>query len=306
MQFSSFHNSKDYFQQHSTSAGKSYGKYFGYISISPLINHLTDKHFNSITYWKGINDTPYSRRILNEFLDTDDLLVLKKNIIHGNYIFEFILQHFRKKVLPILVGNEGLYIELLNNFNFLHLKNVSPKYGYEYLIYDLTGLALLNSLDSYDKKHLTDIMEGFINNKIQCPICGNFFRVIFFPEWFFKRVNGYAHLCYECPSIYPVKANMASIIKEMVDFLGFIPNSGFHLFNNNSFSSRVSREKWTETFSFILRLGGNLSGKDYIKKHYGSWFKALVKAGVLENNQLRTGRGIKCIGKSGNNVKQVQ
>jgi hypothetical protein len=296
--------SKEYFDKYSGFTNI-YGKYFPYTSISPLISHLADNKFNSSSYWTGIRKSAYSKALLQNLLSDEYVNVLKTLYCHGNYMVVFANQFFNKRLKPILISNPELYQKLLNDYRVYSKKSLSEKYGYEQLISDFTGLALLELVTDSEKNEIGMVIDDFLHTEKICPICNSVYKVIFFPEWLYKRVNGNTQVCYECPTGIPKKEEIPKIIKDLVDFLGFIPNSGFQVFNNDSFATRVKKEKWVDAFSYVLKLGGEINGSDRIKQKYGSWFKALVAAGILENGQLKTKRGIKCIAKSGNECNSI-
>ncbi len=282
-----------------------YGKYFAYTSISPLMNHLADEKFKGITYWTDLRGSRYAKELLQNLFNEEYNKELKKYLYHGNYLVEFAEQFLTKMIKPLLISNPELYKKLLNEFNTHTKRNLPEKFGYNRIISDLTGISLLEIVSDSDKKEIGVVIDDFLETERVCPICKNKYKVIFFPEWFYKRVNGYVHLCYECPNEIPKKEQIPQLIKELVDHLGFIPNSGFQTISDDSFASRVSKEKWLNAFLYVLKLGGELNGVDIIKLKFESWFKALVVAGVLENDQLRTKRGIKCISKSGNECNSI-
>lgn len=305
MPHSPFDYSRQYFENNRLNALR-YGKYFPYRSISPLIAHLADSDFKATTYWTGLRKSGYSKMLIRSLLTEDDIVELRRLIKHGNFMTFYAEHYFNKKAVPTLISNEDLYRNLLGEYKLFTNKNVSEKHGYGYLVRDLAGLGLLETFNTSDKNQIEAVVTDFIETERMCPICGQKYKVIFFPDWVYKRVNGYIFLCYECPSSYPPKETVPQTIKEMVDYLGFIPNSGFQIFNNDSFASRVSEDKWTTAFSFVLKLGGKIGETtDHIKMQFGSWFKALVAAGVLDNGQLRTKRGIRCLAKSGNECNSI-
>jgi hypothetical protein len=102
----------------------------------------------------------------------------------------------------------------------------------------------------------------------------------------------------------PSKIDLIKSIPELVETCKFIPNSDFNLLNN-SFTSKVRNENWIQTAKIILNMGIGGFSSDNFNLHFGSWFKALVESNVLKDNVLKTGRGFRCVAKSGNECNSL-
>jgi hypothetical protein len=181
---------------------------------------------------------------------------------------------------------------------------IDQENGYQSIYYDLIKLIIYESIRSNDKiynKYIS-IIDEFISNKRNCEICGSSYHVIDFPYWLYNNMSGNINLCYECPVTKPYKKDLKANIKKIIELCEFIPNSDFYHFSNDTFSSRIDSNKWTQIFQIILQLGCSINADktDYIKKHFKSWFHALVESGILPKGQMITSRGIKCVAKSGN------
>jgi hypothetical protein len=293
-----------YYKNHSKthSANKKDGvvDYSTYLSIGPLIADLISKKSGAVNYWTGIIGSDYEKKLLEKLYSPEYEIPIKELSVNGNYIHKLANDFLKKKVHPKLCSSQTLYSEVLFAWSKYHNREPNVKIGYEGIIADFTGVFLWHFLGSNEKKLIGEIVSDFIHSEKECEVCKSKFYVIDFPEWLYKRVNGNINVCYECPTFHNSKKEMLGVINTLVSEIGFIPNSGFQMFQDDSYSVRVEKRLWSSSFLNVLKLGGSINGGDHIKKKFGGWFQALVEAGVIEGGRLKTARGYKCIAKSGN------
>lgn len=90
-----------------------------------------------------------------------------------------------------------------------------------------------------------------------------------------------------------LKNKMSSILKKLVDMLGFIPERIFH--ETFSYLDNLEQAKFEE----IVKILNETPSFEGYKKVYGSWLQALDAAGVIEGGIRKTSRGYACLAKDG-------
>ncbi len=277
-----------------------YGPYFPYRTVDPLISDLiSNKKNGPITYWDALKGSDYGKQLFKKLHKQEYQDILKRLVKHGNNLTEFLHREIGKNFQLDLLSNEELYFQIKSLHRQYRQKEIKDKYLPIYLLQDYCGLLLFNCISNKERAEIKAAVELTKESSI-CKICGNSYSQIFIPKWVYYRANGNAGICYECP-LPPRsrKSDLMIAIRELTDYIGFIPNTGFHLFEDNSFAVRISEDKWEKTFSLLLKFKDS-TNNDVIKSKFGNWFSALVEAGILQDNQLKTARGIKCIANSGN------
>lgn len=291
----------DYYQKYKNLCETGlYSKYFAYKNIDTLYYSILDENDKTGSYWNDSNKKQYQSKLiecLTSFIEIDKL---EEYCQFGCYADIFIKEYLNKNIKNQLIIDNKLYLELLSLYNEANLKTTPVKYGYEYIINDLSGLFILKLVSQKGKDQIKKITNSFINDVLECEVCNKKYKAIKFPKWLFYRVNGNIGVCYSCSQPIFSREQVLDSIRNIIQIVGFIPNSGFQNFPDNSFSIRVNNDNWISVYKEILNLSPNFSGIDYIKNEFGSWFQALVYAGVLDKGQIITKRGIKCLSKSGN------
>lgn len=300
MKFFDLEYYKNHSRIHSTSKKGVDVDYSAYLSVSSLISNLIAKNSRSVNYWTNIIGSDYEKVLMEKLYSPEYETPIKELCVNGNYIHKLANDFLKKKVHPKLCSNHTLYSEVLHSWSKYHNREPNEKLGYDGIITDVTGVFLLHFLGSNEKKLIGEKVSDFIHSERVCEVCKNKFYVINFPEWLYKRVNGNINVCYECPTFHNSKKEILGVINNLVCEIGFIPNSGFQMFQDDSYSVRVEKKFWSSAFVSVLKVGGCINGEDHIKKKFGGWFQALVEAGVIEGGKLKTARGYKCIAKSGN------
>lgn len=275
-----------------------YGPYFPYRTIDPLIGDVINaKHFS--TFWSEIIKSNYGSSIFGLLHKPEYQLVMSSLIKHGYNITEFLHRKIGHDFKRNLLLNKDMFLKLKTLHRECLRKEINDKYLLDQVLNDYCGLLLFNCLTAKEKDEIRETIE-FAKELSTCKICGNRYQQIYIPTWVYYRVNGNTGICYECPVTRSSrKSDLLNAIKALVENVGFIPNTGFHRLEDNSFSIRVCNDKWERSFNLMLKFKVS-SGSDPIKSKFGDWFTALVEAGVLTNDQLKTSRGIKCLAESGN------
>lgn len=300
MKFFDLEYYKNHSRIHSASKNGVDVDYSAYLSVSPLISNLIAKNSRSVNYWTSIIGSDYEKVLMEKLYSSEYETPIKELCVNGNYIHKLANDFLKKQVHPKLCSNHTLYSEVLHSWSKYHNREPNEKIGYDGIITDVTGVFLWHFLGSNEKKLIGEKVSDFIHSEKVCEVCKNKFYVIDFPEWLYKRVNGNINVCYECPTFHNSKKEMLGVINTLISEIGFIPNSGFQMFLDDSYSVRVEKKIWSSSFINVLKLGGSINGGDNIKKKFGGWFQALVEAGVIKGGKLKTARGYKCIAKSGN------
>lgn len=90
-----------------------------------------------------------------------------------------------------------------------------------------------------------------------------------------------------------LKKQISSLLKKLIDVLGFIPERNFH--ETFSYLDNLEQTKFEETVKIL----NEMPSFDGYKKVYGSWLQALDAAGVIEGGIRKTSRGYACLAKDG-------
>ena len=104
-----------------------------------------------------------------------------------------------------------------------------------------------------------------------------------------------------------IKEKMKSLLKELVETLGFIPPQTFH--KNLYYLKGLPKEKFDKAVEIISKMPpfkkeSPSQPKGY-KDIFGSWLQALDAAGVLEGGVRKTKRGYVCIAKDGHECRSI-
>jgi hypothetical protein len=135
-----------------------------------------------------------------------------------------------------------------------------------------------------------------------CKLCGGQFADQSLPASVVERF-GIDRLVFCAPCINatlffdglptPSRNDILSFVRALTDLAGRVPPQGL----GTGVSDLVGLDD--EARERILRLLKTSPSKLAIDRNYGSWFDALVEAGVLEDGARRNSRGIQCQAKDG-------
>lgn len=276
-----------------------------------LLKDLKDINLNAgiIEHYIKLSETDYGQILFNNLKDDEDSKVLKEYAFsHGVFCLIFFKNYLRKRVQVFFQMGNSIQEELfLKCSEFYRNKSSNRNVLLSILKEDFYKVSIC----FLSNRTVFDLIEEWIKSKdidIVCPICGNEFNVLKFPDWVYYGSNGNALICFECPvAINPQKKEIEMLINNLVTLCNFIPNSNFSPLNND-FSSRVSPEHWVSICRVIFEMGISSSSefsKNIFNKKFGGWFKALVSSNVLPNGIWETGRGYKCISNSGNECNSL-
>ncbi len=97
-----------------------------------------------------------------------------------------------------------------------------------------------------------------------------------------------------------------SYIKNLVDLLGFIPNpNDYNIIYQLQKKSGVPRDKLRILFDMLHDNPSFFIICTALKREYGSWFRILIKAGVLDKEARQMSRGVMCIAKDGHECNSI-
>ncbi len=257
-------------------------------------------------------ESKYGETIFNNFTSPEDyesLLRLVEN--HGIFVEKYFRRvlstRVKEKLLKSKVDLKDYYQEYSTIYDLGTFEEVE-KYMPDNIAFDFFNVSLYKLNDEIIFSKIADWFNNNLSLKT-CDVCGASYHVTRLPDWVYYGASGHTNVCFECPvETSQNKDKLLHLIPELIDTCGFIPNADFNLINRN-FSSRVKQENWSSVAAIICQMGitGNdrLISENIIKQTFGSWFKALVEAKILDGNVLKTGRGIKCIAKSGNECNSL-
>ena len=150
--------------------------------------------------------------------------------------------------------------------------------------------------------HLTEMLDG-PRWKV-CPLCNQEFVEDSLPLPLVERLGGVDQIefCAPCLSdaLFPnagddtlSRQGVLEFIRDLASVLQSVPtqNFGEKVGDLQGFSK--------EERLLILRVLKRRPTVERVKELFGSWFEALIEAGVLESGTQRMGRGIRCIAKDG-------
>lgn len=266
---------------------------------SPRINYdgdVTDTHIK-------FGSSEYGRFIFEKFNHEDDYnLLLSFAIMHGRFLEKFFRSELNLRIRKGFIENKydfEDYKDIYSQFYHREINTIVFKYFIADVAFDFYKVSLYKLIDEKIYEEIINWENRNIHDK-KCEICGNAFNVLKLPDWVYYGSNGNVDICFECPiPKTPTKQNMINLIPQLIKSCNFIPNSDFGIINH-SFTSKIEKERWIDVAKIIIQMGVTGFTNENIKSLFGSWFVALVESKVLDNNILKTGRGVKCIGKSGN------
>ncbi|MDO9155128.1 MAG: hypothetical protein Q7U47_15700 [Paludibacter sp.] len=214
---------------------------------------------------------------------------------HGIFYQKFIEEYIRQVIRPILLSlnlnqqyiHEKYYPFLnINDYNKANLK-----------LFNLIELEVLRyftflNIDNFENR--SQLIGWFkTNNQLKtCSICGNSFRTVNIPDWIYINVYPYKDCCFNCNIVEENSDEDILIhIQNFVKCCGFIPPSNYS-FLNKEFTVRIG-DNWKEIINIYSKVGHPW----YINTKFGSWFKALYDAKVIET--IVTSRGVRCLSLDG-------
>lgn len=137
----------------------------------------------------------------------------------------------------------------------------------------------------------------------ECPFCGDSFREDSLPGPLVERL-GIDNLLWCAPCLTPLvlqhtgngaasKDDVRTYLRDLAEVIGRVPPQGYgerpgdlHSLSSRRLGAALALFKRKPATARVTRL-------------YGSWFKALVDAGVLEDGARRTARGTQCLAEDG-------
>lgn len=260
------------------------------------------------THYIDLSNSNYGDEVFKKFNKESDLELIN-NLIdkHGIFFEKFLAKNFRHRLNNYFKDEEDLNY-LIESCRKYYDKNEKRNRLVDKVKQDFLKVSLIRlKNDEFHKKLEVSVYEKSKNKT--CAICNNSYKPIKLPDWVHYGANGNDNICFECPTAkYQNKRELKVLIRKLIEILNFIPNADFNPINHN-FSSRVDKNNWIDVCRIIFQIGikGNdaLTSDSIFKKKFGSWFKALVDSKVLPDGLLETGRGIRCIAKSGNECNSL-
>ncbi len=162
--------------------------------------------------------------------------------------------------------------------------------------------------------HIKEIMRSWLRahaGPLKCQLCGNNYSLLDTREPFYRSFKGQIDFCDRClcSALYfggnlyiharteKSREPMLADLRELVAASGVLPSSRLlrDFWGRAAYLLQIPRDRWPE---LIRVLGRILPLKDY-KEQFGSWLKALIAAGLLDNDTLETSRGIRCVAADG-------
>jgi len=226
---------------------------------------------------------------------------------HGRYLEKFLFRDLSYRIRRQLLDNKNCFEEIIPAYSeFFHkdIDNIVYKHFVSDLIFSFVKVSIYHLLDFKIFDEILRFDEKYSEVR-KCSICGNTFNLLKHPDWMYYGSNGNTTICFECPVPTALdKTVVNELIPVFVSKCGFIPESNFSLLNN-TFTSKVPQHNWIEIARIVMQMGVSGYYNELIKQTYGSWFKALVEAKVLDQGILKTSRGVRCIAKSGNECNSL-
>jgi hypothetical protein len=279
--------------------------------LFPFRTEKIDYNIGSIfDYTKQLSTSFYGENLYKKFYrDTHLALFSELSKTHGQFLERFLSNEINAELRKEFL-NSQIDIKEINEWQTHYFKfDNRPRKNI-----DIVSSAIHNYIhaliyNNNSKEIYDNITDWEIANSFErtCEVCSKKYKVADFPDWLYFGASGHKTICFECPVYIPSNEDdTLSLICKLISQCGFIPNSDFSP-NNNRFASRIKTANWSSTVKTIFDIGLSTSENidSPIKKYFGSWFIALVKAGVLEDNVIITKRGIKCIASSGNECNSL-
>jgi len=276
-------------------------------------NYFMDERKRWITGMEADRESGFYELIVSKFIDESfDNLLQAILLKHGIFNYRYFEAGIRSHVVKLYAENQVDVDQVRTLLNELKQRSEwrdKPR-GY-YITKDSNAIYIL--LEHVYEQTLLRIMPeivdgephlaGLYNNLEHwylehaiyrdCVLCGRRFRVIDIPYNYYFGSDGFKNCCFSCPlTQLPSKTELQSLLPIFVDACGFIPDSNIGPIKY-SFTSRLDDDKKADVFYSYAQMGGI----DHIRAHFGSWFEALVKSGVLPEGVLQTARGIRCLAK---------
>jgi len=260
------------------------------------------------THYIDLSNSQYGEQVFNLFHKKTDLDLIN-NLIdsHGVFFEKFLARKLRHRIHTYFNDDKNS-LKLLDSCKSYYGISENRNNLVNRVKHDFMKVTLIRlNNDTLYKKFKNFVQEKSLTRK--CALCSREYKPINLPDWVYYGSNGNDKICYECPTAKSQnKKELKRLINELINVLNFIPNADFNPINNN-FSSRVNKSNWIKVCELIFEMGiqGNdtLSSESIFKKKFGSWFKALVYSNVLPNGLMQTGRGFRCMGKSGNECNSL-
>lgn len=255
-------------------------------------------------------ESDYGKQLIDTLYKKTDLVILNDTVArHGIHYKHFMSDILKERVNSLFSQKEQISVQLLTSHNIFYNNQLEKRRDNLRIICSDYLNMLIEHIDNdsiYIKLQLWVVANS--EEKL-CEICKNKFKPINLPHWVYYPSHGHTSICYECPVRKdPSLDEMKYLIKELVEVCNFIPNANFHPLSK-SFSERIDSSIWSKVCDIILQMGviGNdsLNSNTIFKRMFGSWFKALAESDVLPEGVLNTGRGVRCIAKSGNECNSL-
>lgn len=134
-----------------------------------------------------------------------------------------------------------------------------------------------------------------------CPLCNERFVEDSLPGPLVKRI-GIDHIEFCSPCLSEVffwgaddlsRADILEYLQKLTAVLQRVPNQGF-----GEGIGDLDGLDYKERLALFQVLKGKPTVRN-VKEVFGSWLKALIEAGILEDGTRRTGRGTQCLAKDG-------
>ena len=146
---------------------------------------------------------------------------------------------------------------------------------------------------------------------LKCRLCKGDYSLIDTRQTFYRNLKGQIDFCDHClgSALYPganfyihtltekSREPMLIDLRDLVTVSEMVPSSKFlyDFTGRSAYVLRVPRDRWPDLMHILQRIR---PVSDY-KEQFGSWLKALIAAGLLDNDALETSRGIRCVAADG-------
>jgi len=163
--------------------------------------------------------------------------------------------------------------------------------------------------------HIKEIMRSWLRahaGPLKCQLCGNNYSLLDTREPFYRSFKGQIEFCDHClvTALYgsgvgyyshslteKSREPMLADLRELVAVGQMVPSSKF-LYDYTGRSAYLLRLLQDGRPGLMRILQRIRPVRDY-KEVFGSWLKALIAAGLLEDDSFETPRGIRCVAVDG-------
>lgn len=283
----------------------------------PSVDKVSINTVNIDAVFPNLNDLQQKKiNLSNEQYDNLKLIIKKywndqctENLInvfndYGAYRFwSWVFCEEINYFLDRIIGSKkhNLLIEELKNF--FQLNSINPLHIGLFLMDFYKGVLKQQNLYGYSYGNYWEPNEDKFKKIRKCLCCGNDFNP-YLVKWYLtskpSKLIKICGNCYEEADILrkdkiskKTKEEMLTDLRNLVDALGFIPDQ--NLGKIRDIIDAIPEETEIEAITIMK----NMHSFGQYKCIFGSYFKALVEAGILDEGTRSEGRGTRCIALDG-------